>query len=369
VDKVYQVFVSSTYADLRDERRMVSETLAKAGHIPVGMELFPATDERQLEYIKRIIDRCDYYVVIVGGRYGSLADDTISYTEKEYEYALERKIPVLALLHGHPDKIEAGKTDKDRAQQERLELFRERLSHSRIIDHWTEPHELCTKIVIAVGNAINLSPGVGWIRGDQAIDPKVLQEMERIRIENGQLRTRLAELDSVPDRPIIYGGFALRTLNTAEDGTMLIRAGVTMANYGNAPGFIKYIEVGKGSLDAGLPSEPSYSERFDILDLYFPNMQLERVRPTRAWIEIPADGRHAVFQRVWYTDMSGNLHFSGSIYRLEVVTSGPGGAYIITDEPLLPDSAYWDWDRDNKTGRRDAITTIPAAGASDSPAA
>ena len=96
MDRVDQVFVSSTYADLRDERRRVSETLAKAGYIPAGMELFPAADERQLEYIKRVIDRSDYYVVIVGGRYGTLADDNLSCTEKEYEYALARKIPVLA---------------------------------------------------------------------------------------------------------------------------------------------------------------------------------------------------------------------------------------------------------------------------------
>jgi hypothetical protein len=72
------VFVSSTYADLKDERRQVSETLAKAGFVPAGMELFPAADQQQLEFIQRVIDRCDYYVVMVGGRYGSLADDRIS---------------------------------------------------------------------------------------------------------------------------------------------------------------------------------------------------------------------------------------------------------------------------------------------------
>src|SRR6266705_2980965 len=73
IEKVYQVFVSSTYADLADERRRVSETLAKAGFISAGMELFPATDQQQLSFIQRVIDRCDYYVVIIGGRYGSLA--------------------------------------------------------------------------------------------------------------------------------------------------------------------------------------------------------------------------------------------------------------------------------------------------------
>jgi hypothetical protein len=127
MDKVYQVFVSSTYSDLADERRRVSETLAKAGYIPTGMELFPATDLQQLEFIKRVIDRCDYYVVIIGGRYGSLADDNVSFTEKEYEYALSKQIPVLAFLHSNPDKIEVGKTDQNEQQALRLRDFRERL--------------------------------------------------------------------------------------------------------------------------------------------------------------------------------------------------------------------------------------------------
>jgi hypothetical protein len=194
MDKVYQIFVSSTYADLAEERRKVSDTLAKAGYLPAGMELFPAADQQQLEFIKRVIDRCDYYVVIVGGRYGSLADDSVSYTEKEYEYAVSKQIPILAFLHGKPQKIEAGKTDQDQTQAKRLVAFRERLANGRIVDFWTEPQELCTKVVIAIAQAINLSPGIGWIRGDQAIDPKVLQETERIRIENANLRKRLDDL-------------------------------------------------------------------------------------------------------------------------------------------------------------------------------
>src|SRR5262245_31138897 len=107
MDKVYQVFVSSTYTDLKDERESVSNTLSKAGHVVAGMELFPATDQQQLDYIKRVIDRSDYYVVILGGRYGTPSDDGKSYTEKEFEYAVSRNIPVLAFLHADPGKIAA----------------------------------------------------------------------------------------------------------------------------------------------------------------------------------------------------------------------------------------------------------------------
>jgi hypothetical protein len=194
MDKVYQVFVSSTFSDLQEERKQVSDTLAKAGFIPAGMELFPASDQKQLEFIKRVIDRCDYYVVIVAAKYGSLDGDK-SYTEKEFEYALSRHIPVLAFLHKEPGKIASDKSESAPDLINRLELFRERLKSSRVVAFWNDVHDLRTEVLTAVTNAVNLSPGVGWIRGDQAIDPKVLQETERLRIENERLRSRLTDLE------------------------------------------------------------------------------------------------------------------------------------------------------------------------------
>ena len=53
------------------------------------MEYFPALDEEQFDFIKTVIDQFDYYVAVVAGMYGSLASDGLSYSEKEYEYALE----------------------------------------------------------------------------------------------------------------------------------------------------------------------------------------------------------------------------------------------------------------------------------------
>jgi hypothetical protein len=67
MEKRYQVFVSSTYADLKEERSRVIQTLMEMDCIPSGMELFPAADEEQWEFIKRVIDDCDYYLLIIGG--------------------------------------------------------------------------------------------------------------------------------------------------------------------------------------------------------------------------------------------------------------------------------------------------------------
>ena len=119
-DKRYQVFVSSTFRDLADERLAVFRQLQKMNHIPAGMEIFTAMDKRQLEYIKRVIDRSDYYVLIIGARYGSVTDDGISFTEAEYDYAVEKGIPVLAFLHRKPEDLPQKLADGDQRLAKKL---------------------------------------------------------------------------------------------------------------------------------------------------------------------------------------------------------------------------------------------------------
>ena len=79
--KRYTVFISSTYEDLQEERENVMDALLKLDLIPCGMELFPASNESQWSLIKRVIDDCDYYILILAGRYGSINKKKgISYT-------------------------------------------------------------------------------------------------------------------------------------------------------------------------------------------------------------------------------------------------------------------------------------------------
>ena len=83
------VFVSSTYTDLKEERQAAVEAILTAGHIPAGMELFTAGDESQMTVIKRWIDESDVFLLILGGRYGSIeANSKKSYVHLEYEYAI-----------------------------------------------------------------------------------------------------------------------------------------------------------------------------------------------------------------------------------------------------------------------------------------
>lgn len=96
-------------------------TLMEMDCIPAGMELFPAADEEQWNFIKRIIDDCDYYVLIISGRYGSTTAEGLSYTEKEYDYALSKGLRPLAFLHQDPLNIPLGKSEQDPDLRRRLE--------------------------------------------------------------------------------------------------------------------------------------------------------------------------------------------------------------------------------------------------------
>jgi hypothetical protein len=97
--KRLQVFISSTYTDLIEERQAAVEAILSAGHIPAGMELFKSGNETQLDTIKRWIDESDVYMLIFGGRYGSIEPRSgKSYTHVEYEYALEQGKPLFAVV-------------------------------------------------------------------------------------------------------------------------------------------------------------------------------------------------------------------------------------------------------------------------------
>jgi hypothetical protein len=94
-----QVFISSTFEDLRSERESISWTILKLGHIPVGMENFSSMTDRGWEVIKNTIDNSDIYVLIVAGKYGSIEKESgLGWTEKEYEYAVGKKMPILVFI-------------------------------------------------------------------------------------------------------------------------------------------------------------------------------------------------------------------------------------------------------------------------------
>lgn len=164
--KKYQVFVSSTYKDLVEERREVIQTLLEGDFIPAGMELFYASNDEQFEYIKKVIDNCDYYVLIIGGRYGSINPSTgISFTEQEYDYAIEKNIPVLAYIHPKPEKY-FPRDVIDTENSDKLDSFRQKVQANRMCKEWSYSAQLVSGVNHGLNNIIESDPRPGWSRGE-----------------------------------------------------------------------------------------------------------------------------------------------------------------------------------------------------------
>jgi hypothetical protein len=145
----YHIFVSSTYTDLVDERQTVIQTLLKLHCLPLGMELFPNGDPDVWRLIQQLIRRCDIYILVVAGRYGSEArGEGISFTEKEYRFALELRKPILVYPHKtpHTHKPELS-ADEGEQKKAALKTFLESVT-ARSTKPWSSDSELAGNIAI-----------------------------------------------------------------------------------------------------------------------------------------------------------------------------------------------------------------------------
>lgn len=192
-NKKYQVFISSTYSDLIEERRRAIDAILLANCMPAGMEAFSATDEAQFDVIKRVIDLCDYYVLIIGNRYGSIfPGKDISYTEMEYDYAQSKGIPVLAFIIDPTIKSEGDKGENDEIAKSKLTLFKKKVSSNRLVSFWKTKDELFAYIISSLFNSITQFVRPGWIRGGEFDEKELLSENRELREKVQKLESQLS---------------------------------------------------------------------------------------------------------------------------------------------------------------------------------
>jgi len=204
-DKKYQIFVSSTYTDLIEARNKAIEIILNMYHIPIGMEMFSAADDEQWGVIKDTIDISDYYIVIIGHRYGSETPEGISYTEKEYNYAKEKGIPIMAFLREEGVATKPNEREDNPDKIKKLNAFRDKATKNKMCDFWENKDQLANKIALALMKEFNRSPRTGWIRADKAISPEMSKEMAELSKENRELREEVSKLKSqlTEDKPRI----------------------------------------------------------------------------------------------------------------------------------------------------------------------
>lgn len=188
----YQIFISSTYDDLKGERDQVIKACLEMGHIPVGMEMFSAADEEQWQIITRQIDESDYYVVIVANRYGSMVDG-IGYTEKEYDYAIEKGVPTLGFVLDSKASWPTDLSERIEEARSKLETFKQKV-RLKPVNFWTSKDDLHAKCAIALMKAFNTQPRPGWVRSPNGVGPEVASELSRLSSQNAKLIEEVTEL-------------------------------------------------------------------------------------------------------------------------------------------------------------------------------
>jgi hypothetical protein len=192
-NKKYQIFISSTYTDLKEERDEVTKAILTHYHIPIGMEMFSADDAEQWETIQDTIDSSDYYVLIIGHRYGSVdPEEGISYTEKEFNYARSKGIPSLVFVRDRDQATTPAQRDSDPEYALKLNAFIESATKKRLVSFWKNKDELAAQVMASLQKASRKNDIVGWVRADSIPNAnEVLAELALLQKENRELRTEL----------------------------------------------------------------------------------------------------------------------------------------------------------------------------------
>lgn len=199
--KKYQIFISSTYIDLIDERQAAVEAILQAGHIPAGMELFAASSQSQWEIIKKWIDESDIYMLILGGRYGSIEQKSgLSYTELEYNYACETGKPLFALVL-HQDFIElkvqnqGSKNILELDEPQKLKLFNQKVL-SKLCKICKDSKDIQLGIFQSISSLEREGSLTGWIKANEGLNPQpYLDQISILQKEKDELNQKIKNIE------------------------------------------------------------------------------------------------------------------------------------------------------------------------------
>lgn len=201
--KKLQVFISSTFIDMHEERQAAVEAILRAGHIPAGMELFAAGNESQWETIKRWIDASDVYMLVLGGRYGTIKQGSgRSYVELEYNYAADSGKPLFAVVINEKaldEKVKrVGKDCLELFEPALLAAFRRQVTGltSRFYDDTKDIRLAVLETLKDFEARFDMS---GWVSGREVGDAiklggelaRISAECDLLRQENTRLGTEL----------------------------------------------------------------------------------------------------------------------------------------------------------------------------------
>ena len=196
-ERHFRVFISSTYLDNAERRRVVEDAILAADMQPVGMERFTASAHPTVAQCKKLARSCDIYVGIVAHRYGWIPERSeLSITELEYDAAraagraclmfeIDPERPV------YPEKdFDAGPERWDK--QNKLEDFRAKYAADQMPAHFTDT-TLGTKVLHALNDWRREHAGAP--EGAAQVPPVAPQDRQEIARYRQALDARHANLE------------------------------------------------------------------------------------------------------------------------------------------------------------------------------
>jgi hypothetical protein len=183
MDKKYLIYVASTLEDLKNERKEIPHIIMELGHIPVLPEFTDAENGGGKLLAQKNQEACDYCVFLQAHRYNPAAAE-------EHVLAIQKGIPVIALVLDGKARWKASKRETDAGALKKLEAFRAKLL-SGVCAEWGSAADLRQKAQSLLIREINLRPRPGWIPANLGVDPAVANELSRLSGENEELRRRI----------------------------------------------------------------------------------------------------------------------------------------------------------------------------------
>ncbi|OAB30637.1 DUF4062 domain-containing protein, partial [Paenibacillus macquariensis] len=198
-----------------------------SGRIPAGMELFKSGDKSQKETIKRWIDESDVYMLILGGRYGSIDEETgKSYTHWEYDYAGEigkRRFAVVIEDNSLRDKAMKNPDFMERENYPKYQDFKR-----DVLGNISKFYEDLKDIKLTVMESLKEYEAddklVGWVKADQISNVEdTLKENAKLLKDNAKFKTEIETLKKRQNQNNLINGWDYEELKNT-----LIKRDITL---------------------------------------------------------------------------------------------------------------------------------------------
>ncbi len=148
---VPRIFVSATSRDLRTARGLVSEGLRRMECLPIVQDDFPPDYKSVRDMLRTKILTCDAVVHLAGFYYGAEPQPVIpgpdrrSFTQMEYEIAMELKLPCYVFLCGKDFPFDKHDPEPEDKQQLQLDHRARLLQRDELFYEFATPEELSTR--------------------------------------------------------------------------------------------------------------------------------------------------------------------------------------------------------------------------------